>query len=563
MKNLGTTFIAGITVILLAAFFLWPLFVVVRGAFWDQGQWTLSFVLEVFRNPLYLEGLNTAFWVAVATTGVAIAVSLPLAALAARYEFPGKSLFGGLILAPLILPPFVGAIGIRQILGHYGALNALFVKWGLIDWSQATDWLAAGRLGAIVLTEALHFYPILYLNALAALSNIDPSMEEASENLGCTGWRRWKRITLPLMMPGLFAGGILVFIGAFTELGTPLMFDYHRIAPVQIFDGIKDIGANPSPYALVVVVFVASLLLFILSKFALGQFAPAGSGKSGYAALLPRLTGWRAGGAFLGFALVFGLSVLPHVGVVFTSFSRAWYQSVWPTDWTLSHYATALGHGLTLPSIANSLNYASWAMLFDVLLGVAIAWVITRSALRWRSLLDAVAMMPLAVPGMVIAFGYLAMTRPGQVFDWLDPTDNPTLLLIVAYAIRRLPYVTRAAVAGFQQTPIALEEAALNLGCPPVRTFCRITAPLIAANPIAGGLLAFSFSMLEVSDSLLLAQKQAYFPITKALFELFGLLGDGRFIAAALGVWAMTFLLMTLLLAHTLLGRRLGAVFRM
>ena len=96
--------------------------------------------------------------------------------------------------------------------------------------------------------------------------------------------------------------------------------------------------------------------------------------------------------------------------------------------------------------------------------------------------------------------------------------------------------MVRSAVAGFQQTSVTLEEAARNLGCTPMRTIIRISLPLISANLIAGGLLAFSFTMLEVSDSLMLAQKQMYYPITKALYELFQLLGEGRFIASALGV---------------------------
>jgi iron(III) transport system permease protein len=118
-------------------------------------------------------------------------------------------------------------------------------------------------------------------------------------------------------------------------------------------------------------------------------------------------------------------------------------------------------------------------------------------------------------------------------------------------------------VAGLQQISISLEEAAENLGCPPVQTVTRITLPLISANLMAGGLLAFSFAMLEVSDSLMLAQKQAYFPITKALYELFQMLGNGPCLAAALGVWSMVFLGITLLLTNRLLGQRLGAVFRL
>jgi iron(III) transport system permease protein len=128
--------------------------------------------------------------------------------------------------------------------------------------------------------------------------------------------------------------------------------------------------------------------------------------------------------------------------------------------------------------------------------------------------------------------------------------------------VRRLPYVVRAAAAGFQQTSETLEEAAQNLGCPPLKATFRVTLPLIMANLIAGGLLAFAFAMLEVSDSLILAQKQAFYPITKAILELYQLLGDGKFIASALGVWAMVFLGVTIVGLSLLLGKKLGAIFR-
>jgi iron(III) transport system permease protein len=171
-------------------------------------------------------------------------------------------------------------------------------------------------------------------------------------------------------------------------------------------------------------------------------------------------------------------------------------------------------------------------------------------------------MLPLAVPGLVLAVGYLSMTQEGRFFAWLNPSADPTLLLMIAYAMRRLPYIVRSAVAGLQQTSVALEEAALNLGATPRRVLSRITLPLVSANLVAGGLLAFSFAMLEVSDSLVLAQKQQHYPITKAIYELFQLIGDGRFLASALGVWAMVFLGVTLLLANRTLGRRLGVLFR-
>jgi iron(III) transport system permease protein len=217
---------------------------------------------------------------------------------------------------------------------------------------------------------------------------------------------------------------------------------------------------------------------------------------------------------------------------------------------------------MTLSSISNSLKYASLSTAADLVLGVGIAYVVVRTKIAGRHVLDFLAMLPLAVPGLVLAFGYLAMAQEGRFFSFINPVRNPTVLLIIAYSVRRLPYVVRSAAAGFEQTSVTLEEAAENLGSPPIRALWRITLPLIAGSLIAGGLLAFAFAMLEVGDSLVLAQKQAFYPITKAILELFQLLGDGKYIACALGAWAMAFLGVTLVGASLLLGKKLGALFR-
>jgi iron(III) transport system permease protein len=563
MSKTFSWFVYLLTAAFFTAFFLWPIGATVAGAFVDaDGKFTMSFVTEVFRNRIYLEGLRNALLLAIASTTLTMLIALPLAFIADRFEFPAKKLLSAVLLVPMILPPFVGAIGIRQMLGQYGALNALLVKLGILGESQTIDWLGEGRFWGVVALNALHLYPILFLNVAAALANVDPAMEEAAENLGCTGFRRFRRITLPLIMPGLFAGGVIVFIFAFTELGVPLIFDYSRVTSVQIFDGIKEIAGNPFPFALVVVMLVSTVLLYALSKLLFGGSAHAMMAKAttaGGARAIGRGPGILCASAFAGVTL---LALLPHAGVVLVSFAGEWYRTVLPSRWTLEHFEVALGHGLTVPSIINSLKYASASTLIDVLLGVAIAYVVVRTTLPGRSVLDAVAMLPLAVPGLVLAFGYISMTQDGRTFAFLNPAKDPSVLLVIAYAVRRLPYVVRSAIAGLQQTSVTLEEAAQNLGCPPLRTLRRITFPLIAANVLAGGLLAFSFAMLEVSDSLILAVQQVHYPITKAIYELFQLLGEGRFVASALGVWAMAFLGLTILAASRILGKKMGALFR-
>lgn len=547
--------------------FIFPLGLVIRNGFFDtNGKLTLGYLVGVFQNPIYLEGLLNSLRLALGTTLVASLISLPLAWMSNRFRFPGKKWVNALLLVPMILPPFVGAIGFQQIFGQYGVINSLF---GL-----EVDWLGQGRWMGVILLQSLALYPILYLNLSAALANIDHAMEEAAENLGATGWTKFRKITLPLITPGFFAGGTIVFIWSFTELGTPLIMNYTRCASVQVYDALKEIGSNPFPFALVVVMLSVSVGLYVLSKVFFGGQAHAMQGKAATTFTEHPVKGWRGLLVLLPFVVVIFFALLPHVGVIFTSFTApgGWYQSVLPQEWTLHNYSEALGHSMTVSSIRNSLTFSLLAVIFNLVFGVAIAFVVVRSTIKPRGLLDGLAMMPLAVPGLVMASGYLAASSKFSNMefvrnsDWLphllDVKTNPALFLVLAYSIRRLPYMVRSAVAGLQQTSASLEEAAANLGAKPLVSLKRVTLPLITANLIAGALLAFAFSMLEVSDSLMLAQREDFYPITKTIYELFQLIGTGKYIAAALGVWAMLFLAVTLVGSSLMLGKKLGALFR-
>ena len=277
-----------------------------------------------------------------------------------------------LVLAPMILPPFVGAVGVKQMLGVNGAFNAALIKAGLMDAATPFDWLAEGRFAGIVLMIALNLYPILYMNIAAALANLDPAMEQAAENLGCPPWRRFFRITLPLAMPGVFAGSSIVFIWAFTELGVPLVFDYARTASVQIFDGLKGLDKNPIPYALTAVLLVVAAAVFALSKFVMGR-SPLGTAPRPQG---PRVVAAPARLEIRGlrgacFSAVFMLAAIPHLGVLLLSLAGRWYGTVVPDQFTLRHYIEALGNGLVVPSIQNSLLYAGCATLVALVIGLA------------------------------------------------------------------------------------------------------------------------------------------------------------------------------------------------
>lgn len=565
---------------LFSIFLLWPVWRVVSVGLGlstpgVQVSSVAAYLSAVFRDQQLRLGVINSAVIAVLVTGLCVVVSVPLALLNRRYEFRGKELLAAMLLVPLVLPPFVGAIGIRQIFGAKGALTAICQHLGLVAPGTPVSWLAEHQFSGVVVSEAFSLYPILFVNVVAALSYVDPAMEQAAANLGAPAWRIFRSVTLPLMLPGVFAGASIVFIWSFSELGTPLMFDFYDVTPVQVFFRMSEISNNPLPYAMLVVTMLGCCGVYALGKAAVGWGSRAAWTKAPAGLAAVQLTGAGAVCVIIPFAIVILLALLPHIGVLLSSFSQTgqWYESVVPRIFTTAHYEHALSHELALPSIRNSLVFSALSVTLDMAIGTAIALLIVRSRLpiALRALLDSLSMLPMAVPGLVLAFGYLALSL--QIRAWfpdakwllqiIDVQKNPTLLLVMAYTMRRLPYVVRSTVAGLEQTPEELELAARNLGASGARTLLRITAPLIGANLIAGGLMVFAFTMLEVSDSLILVQKQSYWPITRGIYELFQRLGDGPYIACALGAWAMLLLTLILLAVNSLLGKRVGALFRL
>ncbi len=539
--------------IFLGIFLLLPIYLVIKeGLHW-------SLITEIFKNPVTFEGLINSLKIAILTTFFTILLSFPFALLFNKYDFKGKKAVSFFMLLPMILPPFVGALGIQQFLGHYGVVNTILRNCGM---EPIAFFDGSNKLLAVALIESLHLFPILYLNLVASLNSVDPSMEEASHLLGAGKIKTFFKITLPLVKNGLFAGCSIILIWSFTELGTPLMFGFTRTTPVQIFNGINEIESNPLPYAMVAVMLFFSTALYLIAKKMLrtnNAAAAKGSRQSGAF----KLKGFKSYLPFSAFLLLALVSLLPHIMLLCCAFSQEYYQTILPRVFTLIHFEEALSNPMVIPSIVNSLRYALLATVIAVILGLAGALIQHKWRLKGEVLADILCMLPLSVPGIVIAFGYIGMaTKLDWARNFFNPTGNPLLLLGVAYAIRRIPYVIRSASSGLQQTPDDLEFAARNLGASEKKAFFKITMPIIGAHLLIGGLFAFSFSMLEVSDSLILAQKSAYYPITKALFELSQFLGNGPAIACAFGVWTMLFLGATLYLASTLAGKKSTDVFK-
>ncbi len=537
------------------AFLFYPLGYVFQNAFYSEDRFSLIFFRLLVQNPVLRESIINSLNIAGLVTLACFAISLPVAVFLGRYRFSGRGFLQALLILPMIMPPFVGAIGMRHLFARFGSVNLLLMNAGLI--SEPIDWFGSGFMGVIVL-EVLHLYPIMVLNLMAAISHLDPNLEDAAASLGAPPGRVFRTVTLPLIRPGAFAGMSLVFIWSFTDLGTPLMFEYRKVVPIQIFDMVTDIRVNPMGHALVVFVMVLTAVFFFATKSILargdvpqaGAVRTAGSEKRPGLPLLAII--WCSS------LVLAGLAVLPHLSVVLLASSGKWFMTAVPDVFTGAHMIEVFEHPLTTTGIRNSLMLSLLAAAGDVVLGFGIAYFVVRGTLRGRGLLDTVSMLPLAIPGLVLAFGYVAAFSETP----LNPRLNPLPLLAIAYGVRRLPFAVRAAYAGLQQVPRVLEEASANLGAGPLLTIRRVTLPLITGNLAAALILCFAFAMLEVSDSLILAMKEQYYPITKVIYELTARLMGGTNLASALGVLGMVLLLVSLLAGLALSGKRLGEIFR-
>ncbi len=518
----------------------------------DQGNLTLLHFLNFFRRPLFRESLWNTLWSGFLVVLFSAVMALPLAYVLARYEFRGKLLLQTAATLPLVIPPFVGAVALQLILGRSGMVNLL-----LMEWFDTSIPFMEGLTG-VVLVQTLHFFPFILLNTVVSLSNIDASLEEAAQNLGCRGLRLFRRVTLPLMLPGFIAGALLTFIRAIDDLGTPLMLNYKNLLAPQAYLRITTIGMDDvDGYVVCVVLVILSLVSLLAARKYLSLAEYATVQRS--APIAHKLKGKTLALVWLAIALILGVSLLPHIGILILSFSKVWSFTQLPTIYTLGNYDEIL---FRVPHfVLNTLRYTLLAAALDIVLGAAIAYLLLRSRVAGKNLLDAIATMPLAIPGVVLAVGYLRVFHGWDFPGAGGPLTSSWLILVIAYTMRRLPYTVRACYAALQQVHISLEESAQNLGANRLRTFMRITLPMIAGGVVAGGLIAFVTSCVELASTIMLVPRIELGPISYGIY-LYMQSPLGRGAGAALGVVAILLVSLGTYLTHRIFGGRAGSAFR-
>ncbi|HSN80757.1 MAG TPA: iron ABC transporter permease [Rhodoferax sp.] len=544
----GPWLLAGVVLLFLGVFLLWPVGLVIYTAFvTETGALTLGHFSNFFGQSLLRESFFNSLIVALASVFFASLIAIPLAYLTVRFEFRGALLIQTLGVLPLIMPPFVGAVALQLIFGRSGSVNLL-----LNEYLGFSIPIMDGLVG-VTFVESIHYFPFILLNLVAAMRNIDGAMEESALNLGAKGWRLFWRIIFPLSLPGYLAGAALVFVKVFDDLGTPLVMGVTNMLAPQAYLRITSVGIeDPLGYVISVIMITLSILaLWMAARMMKGKDYSTLQ-KGGSALQRRQLRGWESVLAYGWVLFVLLVTLAPHIGILLMSFSKVWSYSVLPDSYTLAHYGTVFTDSKLM--IYNTLKYCLMAAGLDIVLGTAIAYLIYRTQLPARQWLDYLASIALAIPGLVLAIGYLRLFKGVNVPFTDTPMVATWFLIMIAYAVRRLPYALRSCMAALQQVHISLEEAANSLGAGKLSTARRIMVPLMLGGILAGFVTSFITAAVELSATILLTSSQSQAPMSYGIYLYMQSIA-GRGPGAALGVIAVVVVALGTYVSHRVIEK--------
>lgn len=544
----GVWLAGGLVLAFLLLFFVLPVARVFVTAFLDgDNSLTLGHFGAFFSQDLMRESFFNSLYVAVMSAIFAALIAVPLAYFTVRFDFRGAILIQTLGVLPLIMPPFVGAVALQLIFGRSGTLNLL-----LNDWFGITLPIMEG-LNGVIFVEAIHYFPFILMNLTVALRNIDGAMEEAAMNLGCKGWRLFWRVIFPLGLPGFVAGASLVFVKVFDDLGTPLVMGQTNMLAPQAYLRITQVGLeDPMGYVISVIMIVFSIAAMVISARSLKGRDFSTLQKGGASIQRRRLSPIEGAMAYLWIGVILLITLSPHIGVLLLSFAQVWSFSPLPDAYTLEHYTTVFQDSSGM--IRNTLIYCGLAAGLDVVLGVTIAYLILRTRLPARQWLDWIATASLAVPGIVLAIGFLRLFK-GVTVPGTDVLLTSTwLAIMLAYAVRRLPYALRSCMAALQQVHISLEEAAESLGATKMRSIRRVLVPLMTGGILAGFVTSFITAAVELSATIMLVSADSQAPMSYGIY-LYMQSVAGRGPGAALGVLAILVVAVGTYLSHVVVER--------
>lgn len=485
-----------LTLILLALFLLfviYPIGMLISKSLLTDGSLDLSYFVKFFTKRYYWSTLVNSFKVTVASTAVSVLIGLPMAYLLRSTKIPGSEFLNILIVISYLSPPFIGAYAWIQLLGRNGfitrILNAVF----------QTKFHGIYGFAGIVLVFSLQSFPLIYMYVSGALKNLDNSLNEAAESLGCNAFQRVTKVIFPLVTPSLLAGMLLVFMRVFSDFGTPMIIgEGYKTFPVMLYTQFMgEVGTNDGFAAtMCIIVIVIALMFFFIQKFLGRRFTYS------MTALKPieaqQASGWRKAVSYAVVYLVTFVAALPQITVIVTSFIGTINGSLFTGEFTLDNYRNILSKSNTA-AITNTYLFGLEAIVVVVICGILISYLSVRKRSALTGALDVLTMFPYIIPGSVLGISFLyAFNGPPFLLG------GTAIIMIISLSIRRMPYTIRSSTAIIGQISPSIEEASISLGASQLKTFLRITIPMMLPGVLSGAIMSWITLISELSSSVIL-----------------------------------------------------------
>lgn len=510
-------FIIIATVIVLFYFILAPMLYLVIRSFFIEGKLNFENYLTVYSSIVNWTAIVNTFKLASYSMLLSLLIAFPLAWLVGRTDLPGKSFFRTLFVITYMIPPYVGAIAWTQLLNpRVGYLNKIINNLFALESSFFNIYTTAG----LVWVLTLFYSPFAFITISRALEKMDPTLEEAARISGASPIKTLFSVTIPLMLPSIYAGGLLVFIAAASCYGIP--------AIVGLPGGIETVTTRIVYYvylgtgkgireatALAVSLMLISNSILMYTTFHLSKKNYVTiAGKSTHPTIV-ELRKWKWPATFL--VSLYGLIAvfIPLGSIIITSLIKSLSRPISLSNMSLDTWRSVLSRSMFMEPIKNSLIAGSIAATIAIALALMVSYLLIKTQIKFKSAPDYLVTLGGSTPSVVIALA-LIIAFSGMLGLNLYST---LAILIVAYIVKYMTMGVRTISASMQQVHSSLEEAALNSGASWFRAFKDIMLPLIAPSIVAGWFLVFMPSFYELTMSILLYGSRTK-TIGVLLFEL-------------------------------------------
>ena len=501
----------------LLMFQLMPLIYMVIKAFFPDGSFSLETFKRLYTYNLNLEAVKNTLIAAFATMILGTLLAFPLAWLVGRTNLYGKKFFRALFVVTYMVPPYVGAMAWLRLLNpNVGTIN----QWlrVLFSLSDEPGPLNVYTLPGMIWVLTSFYYPYAFITISRAMEKMDPSLEEASRISGASPIKTLFTITLPMMMPSLISGALLVFVSAASCYGIPSIIGspgrVHTVTTrIVEYVSLGQQGLNDATGVAVFLMIMAVIILFISDVVLAKRQYITVSGKSVRPAIVD-LRKWRVPMTVIVSIFAVIVVFIPFATIFSTSFKIDVGKSMFaPANFTTSNWQIVFNRVETINCLKNSLLFAAVAATVGIIVACTMSYLLQRTRIRGRKIPDFLITLGSGTPSVVIALG-LIMTMKG---NFGINIYNTAYIMIIAYMIKYLMMGMRTVVSAMSQIHVSLEECSQVSGASWTRTMIKITGPLIFPSIAAGWFLIFIPSFYELSMTTLL-----YSSTTKTIgFQLY------------------------------------------